>query len=355
MTINEVVEEQDIVTSSKYPRLFPATALSLLILIAGSFAFFKFTDHSNIAAKAEAHALYVRARALWQTRDAQDLHEATVLLERSVFLDPSAARAHAALADAYAFDFTNWKRAEDEANEAIRLDGNFGEPHASIGFVRMFWQWDFARAEAEFKRAIDLSPDYATAHQWLAINYAISAQKDAALWEIDYAWRLEPGSLSINSDRCQLFYFSRRYDEGSDQCRRALDIGRSIDAHDHLYDIYIAQGRYREAVDEYLATASLRTRGADEGTSLREAFAQGGIIRFWRELLNRQQRALPSYYQLAKTCARLNDQPQAVKWLVTAYKNHDPELIYLVADPVFDEYHIGRNDLPFLNEFLHGS
>jgi tetratricopeptide (TPR) repeat protein len=102
-----------------------------------------------------------------------------------------------------------------EANEAIRIDPSLGEPHASIGFVRMFWEWRFADAEAEFKQAIELSPNYATAHQWYAINFAAAARKDSAMAEIDRALELEPASVAINSDRCQILYFAHRSDDGN--------------------------------------------------------------------------------------------------------------------------------------------
>ena len=167
---------------------------------------------------------YTKGRALWQTRRAGDLHEATLLLERAVDEDPTFAKAHSALADAYAFDYLNWKRAEDQALKAIEIDPSLGEPHATIGFIRMFWQWRMLDAEGSFKRAIALSPEYATGHQWYAANLAARGRTDAALVEIQKAADLDPLSPAVSADHCRILYFARRYDEALAMCRNTLHL-----------------------------------------------------------------------------------------------------------------------------------
>jgi serine/threonine-protein kinase len=100
---------------------------------------------------------YVKGRVLWDQRSAEALHESITHLEHAVARDPNFALAHAALADAYAFDTTKREFAKAEAEEAIRLDQTLGEPYASIGFVQMFWEWDLADAGNSFRKAIELS------------------------------------------------------------------------------------------------------------------------------------------------------------------------------------------------------
>src|SRR5207302_11488823 len=131
-----------------------------------------------------------------------------ILLERAVALDPNSAQAHSALADAYAFDYRNWSKAESEAANAIRLDPNLGEPHAALGFVRMFWQWNLGDAETEFKTAVTLSPNYATGHQWYAADLLATRRFGDGLAEMTKALEIEPDSPSISADMCQALYFS---------------------------------------------------------------------------------------------------------------------------------------------------
>jgi DNA-binding winged helix-turn-helix (wHTH) protein/Tfp pilus assembly protein PilF len=312
---------------------------------------------ATAAAREQARELFTRGRALWQTRDARDLHEATVLLERSIALDPGSALAHSALADAYAFDYVNWKKVEAEANEAVRIDPSLGEPHAAIGFVRMFWEWRFAAAEAEYKRAIDLSPNYAPAHQWYAMNFAVSARKNAALAEIDQALTLEPASVSINSDRCLILYFMHRYEDATAQCKKALEINAGfLNAHANLFDIYAAQGSYNDAVDEFFAIERLHgtaanTDGTREETDLRRVYADQGITGFWRTLAEKYSQP-PQNYSSARYHARLGDREIAVSLLRRAFEEHDPGMVLVAADPLFDNYHIGSNELDFWDQVL---
>jgi DNA-binding winged helix-turn-helix (wHTH) protein/Flp pilus assembly protein TadD len=369
LLIRETIEEETFAVGSgkQYLRYVLALALAGLFVTAAIFAIFNIRDRAEASAlatgssKAEARENYLRGRALWQTRDAQDLHESTLLLERSIALDPTSAPARSALADAYAFDLVNHKNAEEQAREAIRLDPGLGEPHATIGFIRMFWDWNFADAETELKTAIELSPNYPTAHQWYAMNLAINGRKDAALWEIERALSLEPSSLSINSDRCQMLYFVHRQDEAREQCQRTLEMnGRFLNAHVNLYDIYLAKGEYAEAVEEHLAIQRLRSGAKYEAEtplekSLRQAFADGGIRQFWKALIDESLTQQAAYYQLARCAARLGEREKAIYWLNQAYERHDPDLVLVAADPLFDEYHVGRDDLGFLKRLLNGN
>lgn len=298
--------------------------------------------------RAEAYQDYVKGRGLWQTRNAQDLHEATLLLEQAVEIEPDFALAHAALADAYVFDFTNWKKAEQQANEAIRLDPNLGEPHATLGFVRMFWEWKLADAEREFKQAVTLSPDYSTAHQWFAVNLAATGHKDAALSEMKKALELDPDSPSINADMCQTFYFAHRYDEAIGQCGKTLDMNaKFLNAYLYLYEIYNARGLSDEAVNTYYKIEGMTNDSLppDAQDKLGTAYKTGGIREFWRMQIEILMHPTPQYYKLAQYYARLGDRDEAQNWLEEGCENRDFDIPLVLADPVFENFH---KDLRFI-------
>src|SRR5687768_7724320 len=182
-----VIKEETIETFWSRPRIAVAAVVVSLGISMGVWVIWDRKADARPTAGTEARAAYERARRLWQDRTAAGLHESTLLFENLVQAEPQFARAHSALADAYAFDYGNWKKAEAAAMKAIDLDPALGEPHASIGFVRMFWEWRLDEAEAEFKKAVELSPDYATGHQWFALNLAATGHIDAALAEIEKA------------------------------------------------------------------------------------------------------------------------------------------------------------------------
>lgn len=290
--------------------------------------------------KAEAFELYQRGRALWQTRDGKDLHEATLLLEQAVRKDPNFAPAHAALADAYAFDYRYWEKAENVAREAIRLDPGLGQPHATIGFVRMFWQWKFHEAEKEFKEAIRLSPDYATARQWYAVNLnAFASSGHAALVEMRRALELEPDSLSINADMCQTLYFLRRFDEAIAQCRKTLAMDDKFhNAHQYLYEIYNAKEMYAEAVETYFKLEEIAVTPSPPEVleELRQAYATGGIRAFWKKQAEFASGQFPFHYRKAQHYARLGEKDEAFAQLRKAYETRNFQFYLFLADPVFD-------------------
>lgn len=287
----------------------------------------------------ETLALYKNARTLWENRSATGLHLATSDLERAVKLDPEFALAHAALADAYAFDGGKWKDAEAVAREAMRLDPSLGQPYATIGFVRMFWEWNFVSAEENFKEAIARDPNYATAHQWYSLLLAARQLGANSLAEMERAAELAPTSPAINSDLCQALYFSRKYDRAIAQCHKALELEPEfLPAHQLLYSIYTAAGRYDEAVAAYIAAERLnmtsQTQAVDIASS-KAAYESSGIEGFWRD----QIRAVgawrsPDTYQMAQYHALLGNKEEALKMLERSFADRGFLVVMFPADPI---------------------
>jgi DNA-binding winged helix-turn-helix (wHTH) protein len=307
---------------------------------------------SMMTANSEAIEAYTKGRDLWRNRRAESLHEATLLLEKAVQKDPNFALGHAALADAYAFDYTNWKKAETEANIAIKLDPGLGEPHASIGFIKMFWQWNLYGAEVEFKQAVALSPDYATGHQWFAANLAATGHGDAALIEIRKAMELEPSSVAIHADQCQMLYFARRNEEALTECRKTLEIDpKFLSAQDHLYDIYCILGMNDEAVNEFFETSGEMLPTV--ASSLRRAYTEGGIKGFRTEQLEFFVHSNPNYYRLAQTYARLGDIDRTFEALLTSYEKKEFDFVFVYADPVFAHLHLDPRMLDLRRKLLN--
>ncbi|MGQ0761629.1 MAG: winged helix-turn-helix domain-containing protein [Acidobacteriota bacterium] len=340
------------VIASSRPRL--ALAAGVLVLIAGGVSAWVWNRAEKSDARAlplmigtkneEAFELYQKGRALWQTRSSGDLHQATMLLEQSVERDPNFALAHSALADAYAFDYRFWNKAEAQARAAIRLDPNLGEPRATIGFVKMFWEWKLKEAEEEFKQAVRLSPNYATGHQWYGLNLlAIGQAGSAALVEMKQALDLEPASLSINADLCQTLYFLRRYDEAIAQCQKTLaaDAG-FINGHFHLYEIYNAKGKHAEAVEMYFKIEQLHPQPSppDRQEKIREAYRTGGIRAFWEARIKYLPYGVPNHYRIAQHHARLGNQTETFRHLQKAYETRDFNFVLFLADPVFEDFRL---------------
>jgi hypothetical protein len=60
----------------------------------------------------------------------------------------------------------------------------------------------------------------------------------------------------------------------------------------------------------------------------------------------------PQNYSSARYHARLGDREKAVSLLRRALEEHDPGMVLVAADPLFDDYHIGSNELDFWDQVL---
>jgi adenylate cyclase len=123
----------------------------------------------------QAYDFFMRASDIYSSRwgsssSVTDLYEARRLLERSIALDPSYARAYALLSHT---NLITWvyrldedylspaalERAHRLAWKAVQLDANLPIAHASLGHVLTF-EGQHEQSVAEFERAIALNPNF---------------------------------------------------------------------------------------------------------------------------------------------------------------------------------------------------
>lgn len=305
----------------------------------GLTAFEKTSLESRLSSQPEANREYIKGRALWHTRSAEALHQSILHLEKAIKLDPEFALAHSALADSYAFDVLKRTTAVSHAEEAIRLDPSLGQPHATIGFIRMFWEWNLPDANSSFRRSIELSPDYPTAHQWFALNLVTMRQGGAALAEMKRALELEPRSLAVNADLCQMYYFLQKYDDAISQCKKTLDADPNfLNAHLYLYETYTARGMYEEAVAEFFLSEKLKSDFAlpvEQIEALRSGFSTGGIKEFWKVRMTFLERGSNSL-DVARYYSRIGENEKAIRSLKLSHDKRDFDFVFVLSDPTFN-------------------
>ncbi|MEO7144776.1 MAG: winged helix-turn-helix domain-containing protein, partial [Bryobacteraceae bacterium] len=150
----------------------------------------------------EAYALYFQGRELWNRRTEESMRQALDRFEAAIARDPQYAAAFAGLADTYtALGYGNYlspseafSKGRKAAERALELDPDAPEPHASLGYVNMYFDWNFPAAEAEFRKSVELNPSLALAHDWYAILLLAMGRGSEAQAELDRAVRLDPFS-----------------------------------------------------------------------------------------------------------------------------------------------------------------
>jgi DNA-binding winged helix-turn-helix (wHTH) protein/Tfp pilus assembly protein PilF len=288
-----------------------------------------------------AYEAYVNGRALWNKRTAGALFASISQFEQAIEKDPNFALAYDGLADAYAFDRVRWRDSEALAKKALDIDKRLAEPHATLGFIRTFWEWDWKDGEREFKQAIELNPNYATAHQWYAIHLAINSHLVEAEVEMRRAVQLEPNSAVMNADMGQILYFNRKYNEAIAACTKSLQLDPDFfNAHQYLYEIYTEKGLYDEAIEEVVKlseTSGAATFGFAKGAQ--KAYQTKGIRGFWQWRLQEMRTAVGSDYEVAEIHARLGEKDKALSDLERSWHDHEFNLIFLYANPTFLPLH----------------
>jgi serine/threonine protein kinase/tetratricopeptide (TPR) repeat protein len=273
----------------------------------------------------EAYRLYLEGRYEWNKRTGDGFERAIRLFNEAIRRDPNFALAWAGLADSYLLQSSYYEAppskalplARQAAQRALSIDDGLAEAHASLGYVKVYFDGDLAGASREFERAIQLNPNYATARHWYSHCLMAEGRYDDALRESRRAEALDPLSLIAIADTAGVYSDSGRLDSAVAECRRALDLEPNFPlAHYVLSGTYLRMNRYDDAARE----ANLAWRlGQNPRSLVRAAFAsaKSGRIDDARNALTRLERLSKTRFVSSYSLAALmiatgrNDDAQA--------------------------------------------
>jgi len=297
----------------------------------------------------EAYDAYLRGRYFWNKRTSDGIKHAIEHFQQSIERDPDFALGHAGLADSYiALTFYNFAaphetmpKAKESAIKALALDNTLAEAHASLAHILMNYDWNWSAAEKEFKRSIELTPNYATGHQWYAIHYLTATGRfEEAVQEMKKALELEPASLVMNTFMGATLYYAGRYDEAIDQCRRTIEMDPNFAvAHWHLGLAYEQKQALDAATEEFKKAISLSGGSPLMKAALVRAYAKSHKKHEANEMLNElnelSKQQYVSAYEVATIYVALGNNEQAFQLLEEGYAEHSFHLVYLNVSPQF--------------------
>ena len=295
---------------------------------------------------ADAYRAYLRGRFDWNQRSEAGLKRAIEHFRRTVEIDPNFSPAYSGLADCHAtLGYLSclapgeaFPAARRHAAKALELDGSLAEAHASLGFVKLYFEWDWAGAEAEFRRAIVLDPNYAANHEWYSIFLLAAGRPEDAFREIQLAHQPDPLSLPVNSDLGFHYYYTGRYDEAVKQLKFVLELNKDFPpAHLWLGRTYQELGRLDDALTEFHRAeeklpewpVSIAARGFVAGVAGRADEAQNTLV----ELGRLAGKKFVTSYGVALVHAGLGQRDTAFAWLNKAFDERSHWLVWLRLDP----------------------
>jgi serine/threonine-protein kinase len=296
-----------------------------------------------------AHVAYLRGRFMWNRWDAKSLRESIVCYEEALTADPDYALAWAGLADSYSIlGNTNamppaeaYPKARTAAERGLSIDDTVAELHASLAYVRRFYDWDWRGAEREFLRALALNPGYATARRWYAQFLSGLGRHDEALIEARRALELDPLSLIIHSAVGDVFFYARRYEESAAYCRRSLEMDPTFEpGHTDLARALEHMGRCDDALREFRSTVPVIDGRPKPSPGLAIFLLRAGhrdaAAKMIAELLDVVGRQFVSPWGIASYFAVAGESDSALEWLDRAHGQRDGALVWLKVHPRLD-------------------
>lgn len=297
----------------------------------------------------EAYVNYLRGRQAWNRRTEEGMRQAIVFFEKALALDPEYAKAYSGLADSYAtlalLEFAAprevYPKAKEAVEKALAIDPELAEAHTSIGLIRFQYDWDWKGAEEEFREAIRLNPSYAPAHHYFADYLKAMGRFDEALAEIGKAKELDPLNLAINTGVGHVLYLSRKYDIAIEQYKRAVDLDPGfMPTHIWFGRPYLEKGMYDEAIRELETAVKLSGEGTLALAMLGHGFASAGRVEDAMGVLSKlEERSKTSYvpsYWIAVVYNGLRDRENVNAWMKRAFEERSSWLVWCNVEPRFD-------------------
>ncbi|MBA3477584.1 MAG: winged helix-turn-helix domain-containing protein [Lautropia sp.] len=294
----------------------------------------------------QAYQAYLQGRYLWNQRSETSLQGAIALFHNAIDLDPHFALTFAGLADAhttlgylgYCAPVGAFPVARSYALKALELDPSLAQAHASLAYIKFYFDWDWDGARQAFLRAIELNPNDPVSHQWYAVYLLASGRPDHAFIEAQRAHQLDPLSLAVNTDIGFHHYYNGRYAEAVSQLQSVLGMKRDfLLAHLWLARTLLEMGRF----DEALAETSIAEGKAREWSVLVAArghtYAMAGMTdqarAVLREMALLSRHRFVTSYGIALVHAGLGRKDEAFRWLDRAFEERSHWLVWLRLDP----------------------
>jgi TolB-like protein/Flp pilus assembly protein TadD len=296
----------------------------------------------------EAYRLYLKGRFHWNKRTGDGFRRAIEFFQQAIARDPRYALPHVGLADTYALMAAysvsppgqSMPQARAAALQALALDDQLAEAHATLGLVKLLYDWDQGESEQRFRRATSLKPGLASGHHWCAELLMATGRTDEALAELGRAEELDPLSLIVPTDRGRALFFARRYDRALAECQRSLDAERAYAPALITRGMVLEElGRYPEALVGYRQVAAL-TGDPQHATMIARALAlsgdRAGAERLLADIEARARERYVSPYSLALVHASLGQADDAFRQLDRALEERSSWMAFAAVNPRLD-------------------
>ena len=295
----------------------------------------------------EAYSLYLKGRYFARVLTEEGQRKAILHFQNSIQCDPDYAPAYAGLAEclielAYFFGM-NPKEAFAEAKpaalKAVALDEEFAEGHAALGLLRLLDDWDWQVADSETRRAIELAPGNPYVYWKRGVFLRYAGRCDESIPVHLRAESLDPFSIVAIQEVGFALYYARRFREAADQIQKAIDLEPGWD---QLYFglglVLLQQHRFEEAISALRTAVQKEPGNVFSVAALIYGLGHAGRKKEAKRHLDqllRKYEYVPCWF-MAMAWVGLNDTERALEALEQALRDHEPCMVSLKVDAIFD-------------------
>jgi len=293
----------------------------------------------------EAYKAYLKGRFYWDMLTPNDLDKAQEYYELALKLDPDFAAAYAGIAGVwtgrrqmnYASDKEAYKEAKLAINKAFTIDSLDVEVLYNYAISVGWMEWDWENMIRSYEKVLELNPSHANAHAYYSNFLITRLEFDKAKTHMDQALKLDPYNQLIQGlSRINLSIMG--------QCDEVFVLDAELGSEDimsksALKNCFFLEGLYGKALSQEIEIARLKgnkdleiflQNGYDKGIFLETFKKKAQLMEQKAEELNIRPMNISIVY------AELKDKEKALFWLERAYKEHDPNVPYAGAIPVYD-------------------
>ena len=298
----------------------------------------------------EAYEDYLKGRFHWYKFTPHDLETAADYFQLALEKDPNYALAYVGLADALATPaHIGWMpttevfpKAKELVLKALALDDSLAEAHDLSARIKFAYDFDLSGAEAGFQRAIQLNPNHPDVRLVYSQLLAATDRWEQAIAEVQRGRDLDPHNSWFQHEYGQRLLSFGRYDDAILELQKLLRANPNfIMAHERLWTAFYKKRMYDEAV-----TAAKRYFASIGNNEVAEILERGYPDAGYSETMRlaaetmaaRSKQTYVAPVRIAQVYAHAGQRQQTLEWLEKSYEQHDTWLVYVKADPLFEDF-----------------
>ena len=294
-----------------------------------------------------AYSYYLQGRYYWAQRSAIGLEAAIAAYSAALAIEADYTDALLGSAESWLLMPLYGAMAPDEAiptargfaKRALEFDPVSGRARAVLGSISMQYDWNWTEAETLLREAVSLSPNDATAQQWLGELFCYTSRFEECDRQLRNALELDPLSPVLRMQQGSPSLYSGDFAAAISTYSNATRIAPEFPLGRYVVGLaYAGLSDWDRAIDAY--RSSLPDLGlAIVGGPLVYALSRAGADDEARQLLAELEALAMSRYvppsKIAIAYLGLEDRDRALAELWRAVEVHDDRLVYFKFDVHF--------------------